>query len=323
MSALISRSEDGSLIDNSVLFVENVSKTYPNGVNAIKDVSFILSEGEILGILGPNGAGKTTLVRIISGYFLPDSGQVRLLGKDVTKIPRGMLRDLIGVVQQDLSYEPYVSVRRNLYIYGELLGLKREEIEERAKYVMDLFHLDGSKKAKELSGGTKKRLQVAREFLKIRPVMVLDEPTVGLDPLAKRTLLNEIKQLKREGVSFLYTSHVLSEVEELCDKILVLHRGKVKFFGKISDFKKLHGTLKRISVFLKQPLDKLPLPLSDTEKVHSVKLRKNWLTVYLEDDPSTIVKVASILEPYAREILINEPSLEEIFIRVFGGENNV
>jgi len=311
------------LINNSVLFVENVSKTYPNGVKAIKDVSFILSEGEILGILGPNGAGKTTLVRIISGYFLPDSGQVRLLGKDVTKIPRGMLRDLIGVVQQDLSYEPYVSVRRNLYIYGELLGLKRDEIEERTKYVMELFHLDGSKKAKELSGGTKKRLQVAREFLKIRPVMILDEPTVGLDPLAKRTLLNEIKQLKKEGVSFLYTSHVLSEVEELCDRILVLHRGKVKFFGKISDFKKLHGPLKRISVFLKQPLDKLPLSLSDTEKVHSVKLRKNWLTIYLEDDPSTVVKVASILEPYAQEISINEPSLEEIFIRVFGGENNV
>ena len=311
---------DNHRLDGLVLFVEKVSKTYSNGVEAVRDVSFMLPEGEILGILGPNGAGKTTLVRVVSGYFLPDSGRVMLLGKDVSTVPRRMLRELIGVVQQDLSYELYVSVKRNLYIYGKLLGLQKEEIERRSKYVMDLFHLDGSKKANELSGGTKKRLQVAREFLKIRPLMILDEPTVGLDPLAKRTLLNEIKQLKKEGISFLYTSHVLSEVEELCDKILVLHQGKVKFFGRISDFKKRHGALKRISVLLKRPLEKLPLSLDNIEKVYSVERERNLLTIYLEDDSSAVIKVASIFEPYAREISINEPSLEEIFVRVFGGE---
>lgn len=197
-------------------------------VKALKDVSFVVQKGEIFGYIGPNGSGKTTTIRILTTLIRPTSGLAEVFGYNVEINPLE-IRKMIGLVQQQLCCEPYLTVFENLWLYGYLRGLSKREAKTKSKELMDLFGLSEhtNKKGVQLSLGLRRRLQIAQEFIHEPPLLFLDEPTIGLDPEAKRLTLELIRKRTRMGVSIFFTTHNMSEAEFLCDRIAILDAGHI------------------------------------------------------------------------------------------------
>ena len=193
---------------------------------AIAGVSFSVAKGETYGLLGPNGAGKTSIMRILAGLSPPSGGSARVAGLDVTQNARAV-RALMGVVTQADGLDTEVSVRQNLELYGYLVGLSRTQARERAAEVLAFFGLEGraEDRVDELSGGLRRRLAIARALVGEPRVIVLDEPSTGLDPESRTKVWEELAVLKRSGVTILMTTHYMDEAETLSDRIAVLHSG--------------------------------------------------------------------------------------------------
>lgn len=192
------------------------------------DVTLTVHRGEIFGFLGPNGAGKTTMVKVLTTLLPPTSGEARVLGYDIRR-ESGAVRKRIGLVQQQPSYELFMTVEQNLRTYGMLWNVRKSELNERIVFVTDLLDLKQvlKKKTPELSIGQRRRLQVAREFMHDVDLLFLDEPTTGLDPKARRTILDYLKQRAKSGLTVFFTTHIMEEAEYLCDRLAIIDKGKI------------------------------------------------------------------------------------------------
>ena len=232
--------------------IRNVKKRY-QALQALKGVSFSIEEGEFFGLLGPNGAGKTTLISILAGLARADAGSVSVLGHDVVRDYRNARRKL-GVVPQELVFDPFFSVRETLRIQSGYFGLTRNDdwIDE-VMANLDLTDKAGAN-MRQLSGGMKRRVLVAQALVHRPPVIVLDEPTAGVDVELRQTLWKFISRLNREGHTIVLTTHYLEEAEALCDRIAMLKRGEVvalertasllqRFAGTRLVLRFKHGTL--------------------------------------------------------------------------------
>ncbi len=214
------------------LQVSSLVKTYLRKeevpLEAVRDVSFALNEGECFGLLGPNGAGKSTTMKCIVGLYPTTSGSISLFGIDVHKNPREA-RLPLGVCAQEETLDTDFSVENQMIRYGTFFKLPVTVAQERAKQILKRFQLDG--KAKEsveaLSGGMKRKLQVARALISEPRLLILDEPTTGLDPEARRHLWDILLELRKKGVTILLSTHYMEEAERLCDRIAILHKGKI------------------------------------------------------------------------------------------------
>ena len=210
-----------------VIEVRDLVKSY-GALRAIDGISFRVEHGETLGLLGPNGAGKTTTMRVLSGLSPVDQGTVRVAGIDALREGRAVRR-LLGVVTQDDGLDGDLNVRQNLQVYGFLAGLSRREAASRTAEVLDFFGL--SERAKdpvdELSGGMRRRLAIARAMVGRPPVVVLDEPTTGLDPHSRTSVWEELAQLKSRGVTILMSTHYMDEAATLCDRVALMDRGRI------------------------------------------------------------------------------------------------
>ncbi len=197
-------------------------------VRAVDGVSFSVSAGETYGLLGPNGAGKTTLMRILAGLSPPTGGHARVTGLDVREQPRAV-RYRMGVVTQADGLDTELSVKQNLEVFGYLAGLSSAAARSRADEVLEFFSLAtrSDDRVDTLSGGLRRRLAIARALVNQPRVIVLDEPTTGLDPESRVTVWEELAALKRQGVTVLMTTHYMEEAETLCDRIGILHTGKM------------------------------------------------------------------------------------------------
>jgi ABC-2 type transport system ATP-binding protein len=218
----------GALLDSDfVISVNGLVKTYGKKV-AVDGVSFAVRKGEIFGFLGPNGAGKTTTIKVLTTLIPPDRGKIEILGHDVTS-ESSRIRQKIGVVQQQPSLEMFMTVEQNLNSCGFLWDIPKEQRKNRIRFLTELFGLKECLKSKgpELSIGQRKRLQVAREFVHDMEVLFLDEPTTGLDPQVRRTLLDYIKKRAREGLTVFFTTHIMEEAEYLCDRVAIIDHGKI------------------------------------------------------------------------------------------------
>ncbi len=227
--------------------VEQLTKVYHPGradeVRAVDDISFHVRRGEIFGMLGPNGAGKTTLVNVLTTLTTPTSGHASVMGHDVVHDSLAVRRS-IAVVLQQFAVELYLTVRDNFITFGNFHGISLEESRRRAERILAQFHLEehASKKAQELSIGTRRRLQVAKMFMVDSPVLFLDEPSIGMDPFVRRELLSTIREQARGGRTIFLTTQVLSEAEELCDHIVIVNGGKIAAEGDLAGLKRLsHG----------------------------------------------------------------------------------
>jgi len=213
-------------MDEPAIRIESLSKTYEGGKQALREVSFDVPRGQIFGLLGPNGAGKSTLINILAGLVVKTGGKVMIWGFDIDEHPRNAKRS-IGVVPQEIIFDPFFTPRVTLEIQAGLYGVPPSE--RKSDELLAAMHLTDKANAysRTLSGGMKRRLLVAKAMVHSPPILVLDEPTAGVDVELRRQLWNYVRQLNAQGVTIVLTTHYLEEAEELCDRIAIIHHGRV------------------------------------------------------------------------------------------------
>jgi ABC-2 type transport system ATP-binding protein len=233
---------------DDLISVENLSHTYDGSKYVLKDVSLTVRKGEVFGLLGRNGAGKTTLIKVLTTLVKPTSGNIRIFHMDPAREGK-KIRNRIGVVQQGESFD-FTTVQTNFDVYGMLWGIPRHDRVKRREELIKAFGLEAVRKTRafDLSGGQKRRLQVAREMIHETDVLFLDEPTVGLDVLMRRELLDMIRKQVESGLTVIFTTHNLEEADYLCDRLAVIDNGKILVMDSVENLKKLYGGKKTVEV---------------------------------------------------------------------------
>lgn len=225
------------------LEIKNLKKSY-NKKEALKGISFSLEKGKLLSLLGPNGAGKTTTLRILSGLTEPTSGEVLIFGKSIFENPL-WAKQKIGLVPQHINLDLELTVEENLFIHGLLYQMSYKEIKKRLLELLEFADLKDRKKSKvkELSGGLKRRLLIIRALFHSPEILLMDEPTVGLDPHIRRKLWNFIKQIQNQGTSILLTTHYMEEAEFLSDQVAFISQGCIVKIDTPENFVKSLGEI--------------------------------------------------------------------------------
>ena len=218
-----------------VIEAENLRKCYGD-FTAVDDISFTVQQGELFGLLGPNGAGKTSTIRMIYGFSPRSGGSLKVFGKDITHHWRA-IRARIGVCHQDDSLDEEISVRDNLEIFAGFFGIPHDVAHERSTKLLEFFGLESREKlnVKALSGGMMRRLALARGLMNEPDLLILDEPTTGLDPQTRHQLWDRLAQLKQRGVTILLTTHYMEEASLLCDRLIIVDHGKILIEGRPRD----------------------------------------------------------------------------------------
>jgi ABC-2 type transport system ATP-binding protein len=226
-----------------MLQVDRLSKRYGDRV-AVNSISFSIAQGETVGLLGPNGAGKTTAIAMIGGISRPDGGVVSLGGLSLARDVNALKRR-VGLVPQDLALYEELSAWANLQLFGGLYGLGAAELEPRAKTALALVGLAdrSNDRVKTFSGGMKRRLNIAGALLHEPDLILLDEPTVGVDPQSRNAIFDNLEELKRRGKTLLYTTHYMEEAERLCDRVLILDHGQILANDTVAYFKRQYANL--------------------------------------------------------------------------------
>lgn len=233
---------------SQVLAVDMLAKAFGDLV-AVNGVTFAVAEGETYGLLGPNGAGKTTTISMIAGLLAPDTGTVRV-GDEVVTVRSTRGRSEIGLVPQDLAIYPDLTARENLQFFGRLYGIGGEALSKRVGRVLEVIGLTdrADDLTKEFSGGMKRRLNIGIGLLHEPSLLILDEPTVGVDPQSRNAILTSVEQLSSEGLAVLYTTHYMEEAERLCDRVGIIDEGVIKAEGTRRELVSLVGEKDRITV---------------------------------------------------------------------------
>tara|TARA_B100000809_G_scaffold64991_1_gene61658 strand:- start:3733 stop:4662 length:930 start_codon:yes stop_codon:yes gene_type:complete len=214
----------------NVLYVKNLNKTYSKNssksIHALKDLNLEVNEGEIFGLLGPNGAGKSTFINILAGTTIKSSGEVNVWGFNLDKNPR-QVRASIGIVPQEVNVDPFFSPRKLLELQAGMYGIKKKD--RITDTILKLVSLENQSESytRSLSGGMKRRLLVAKALVHQPPIIILDEPTAGVDVELRGQLWDNVKLLNKQGVTIILTTHYLAEAEEMCDRIGILNKGKL------------------------------------------------------------------------------------------------
>jgi ABC-2 type transport system ATP-binding protein len=309
-----------------VLEAIDVRKKYGSTI-ALNGVSLAVDEGELFGLLGPNGAGKTTLISILCGLSEADAGEVRLFGKRFRRADRD-LRRLIGIGTQDLSIYPDLTARENLRFFGKLYGLGGIDLNSRIEELLSAVGLEdrAGDRAGTFSGGMKRRLNLAASVVHQPRILVLDEPTTGVDPQSRNRIFEQVKALNASGMTIIYTSHYMEEVQELCRRLAILDSGKVLACDCMDGLMKLLVTTIRIGI--SNPTEGFNETLareSGIERVRVLPLSNpegtTWLEVVVENVGPALARIASVCAVQGVDLRVataNEPSLERVFLHLTG-----
>jgi len=296
-----------------------LAKVYPNGTKALGGVSFDIPVGTIAGYLGPNGAGKTTTIHILSTVQKPTHGEARVCGFDVVR-DRGRVRECVGLATQDICLDWLVSVRANVEFFGQMFGKTRREVRLESSRLLAEFELDGKRadSAWSLSGGQKRRLQLVIALMKHPRVLFADEPSLGLDPLAKRVLHNALVGVASSGTTIMYASNDMTDLERLCQSVIFLRRGQRVGAGSTQSFVQQHGGGTSITVECNAPIrQELLADLTEQWGVEVVgKSPLRWIETR---DQISYPSIAKWLIEYGvelRDIQVRRPTLEDAFLRL-------
>ena len=314
-------------IADAVIRARGLAKEY-GARRAVDGIDFDVLRGECFGFLGPNGAGKSTAMRMLYGFTPRTSGELAVLGMDVARHPR-RIKARLGVVPQENNLDPDNTVWENLLIYARYFGLSRADARTRAGEALELFQLADRREAQihELSGGMKRRLVMARALLGDPELVLLDEPTTGLDPQARRVVWRTLRELRRQGRTLVLTTHYLEEAERLCDRIVLLDRGTIVLAGRPAELIDRHaGELVLEADFTDIPGRRAdePLPPVTAAAIASSELDHTWvdgtLTVYGAGLQRW--KVEQLFEripvPEAALRAVRRGTLEDVFLRTTG-----
>ena len=303
----------------SCINVEHLSKSY-GSITAVNDLILSVKKGQVFGFLGPNGAGKSTTIKLLTTLIKPSSGSLSILGIDAISNPLE-IRSKIGVVLQQPSYEPTLSVEKSLDKYGMMWNIPKIERKKRMEQLLKDFDLVEIRKKRneDLSIGQRRRVQVAREFMHDMELLFLDEPTVGLDPEARRKLLDYLKNKIKTGLTIFYTTHILSEAEYLCDEIAIIDNGKILTVDSPDALKNRFGKEKTIKIHLQNKQSNISSLLNDIPDFETKFDTGTTIIIHSEQSELILLRVLKILNENNIEIedLSAVPTnLEDVFLKM-------
>ena len=296
--------------------VTNLVKNF-GSFTAVDGISFSVKQGESFGLLGPNGAGKSSTMRIIGATSQRTSGDVQILGKD-PELHGPQIRAHLGVVPQQDNLDEELTCAENLYIYGRYFGLPKKLVTEKIDDLLEFAQLNEKKNAKvnSLSGGMKRRLTIARALVSDPDILMLDEPTTGLDPQARHILWDRLFRLKEKGVTLLITTHHMDEAEQLCDRLIVMDNGKIMAEGSPAGLIKEYSSKEVLEVRFgsdrnAQMVEKL------NHLSERLEVLPDRLLMYTESGEELLAKI-SALNIHPNTFLVRRSSLEDVFLRLTG-----
>ncbi len=300
----------------SLIRATGLRKSYGD-FEAVRGIDLDVPAGEAFGFLGPNGAGKSSTMRMVAAVSPPTSGELRILGMDpATQGPQ--IRARLGVCPQEDTLDTELSIRDNLVVYGRYFGLSRAECASRADELLRFFQLTekAGQKVDDLSGGMKRRLTIARSLINQPDLLLLDEPTTGLDPQARHVLWDKLFRLKQQGVTLVLTTHYMDEAEQLCDRLVVMDKGEIVAEGSPLALIREHSTREvtelRFGVGEHESLAEQVADLAAR-----VEVLPDRLLLYTEDGEEALAKVHERgLRPAA--VLVRRSTLEDVFLHLTG-----
>ncbi|RDU38956.1 export ABC transporter ATP-binding protein [Neobacillus piezotolerans] len=303
-----------------MLSVSGIRKSFKQ-FEAVRGVSFTVRKGEAFGLLGPNGAGKSTTINMLTGLFPPSEGSIMLSGIDLKADPK-KAQALIGIVPQEIALYQTMSAKDNLYFWGRMYGLSGSLLNQRVAETLELIGLaDRAKdKVETFSGGMKRRVNIGAAILHRPELLIMDEPTVGIDPQSRAHILDTVKRLNSEGMTVIYTSHYMEEVEFLCERIGIMDHGKLIASGTIPELREKIGDRSKM-VFSIQGGEINPEILIGIVQAGDCKVSGDQLTVFHKEPQAVLSTLVQRITENGAQIAgveIVEPNLESVFLHLTG-----
>lgn len=305
----------------NILQASGLVKTFED-LTAVNNVSFAINEGETFGLLGPNGAGKTTSISMVAGLLEPDAGQVTVDGVEIsTGSTRG--KASIGLVPQDVAVYPDLTASENLRFFGRLYGMPKSELERRVAEVLEVIGLTDRRDdlIKEFSGGMKRRLNIGIGLLHSPRLLILDEPTVGVDPQSRNAILESVERLSAEGMAVLYTTHYMEEAERLCDRVAIIDEGVIQAEGTRRQLVALVGETDRVSISADGDLQSASSAAASVSGVRDAVTGDHTIEVLATDASSILPELLGRVSGAGANIHgveVVEPNLEAVFLHLTG-----
>jgi len=302
--------------------VEGLRKKYGE-LTAVDGVSFEVREGEIYGLLGPNGAGKTTTLSMISGLLRPDEGRVLFGDVDMAVDPLRIKKDL-GVVPQEVALYEELTARENLHFWAGLYGLSGATLKESIQTALERVGLDDNadRKVEQFSGGMKRRLNLSMGLVHQPRVVMMDEPTVGIDPQARANILDVVRDIAQSGTTVLYTTHYLEEAEGFCDRIAIMDHGKILTEGTLAELKRMLGEGEIVTVLGNFDPAGVRDDLGQLDAVQVISAEANRLVLSAAEGAGAVQLLTRLLDGKldVGGVSIQPPSLSGLFLKLTGRE---
>ena len=301
--------------------VQDLHKNF-GALQAVRGVSFSARAGEVISLLGPNGAGKSTTISMLAGLLAPSSGDALIMGHSVLRDARAA-KAALGVVPQDIALYPDLSARENLVFWGKMYGLRGAALQQRVDEVLEIIGLSDRQKdyIGKFSGGMKRRVNIGAALLHKPQVVIMDEPTVGIDPQSRRHILDNVKQLNQQGMTVLYTTHYMEEAEELSNHIAIVDQGRVVALGTYKELIQLVGEQTRIDLALNCESEQVIPFWKAVEGVSQVSGLDGKAAVLVNDSNRVLPRLfeaATRANARITAVDIREPNLEAVFLHQTG-----
>jgi ABC-2 type transport system ATP-binding protein len=306
--------------------VKDLHKSFGD-FQAVKGLSFSIEAGEIFSLLGPNGAGKSTTISMLSGLLRPTRGDACIFGHSILTDARAA-RAALGVVPQDIALYPDLTARENLLFWGKMYGLRGSALQQRVKEVLEVIGLTERRgdRVGTFSGGMKRRVNIGAALLHRPRVIIMDEPTVGIDPQSRRHILDNVKELNRQGMTVVYTTHYMEEAQELSKHIAIVDQGRLVAYGTHDELIQAVGELSRIDFKVNADLERVLPALEKVEGAARVtpladEERPGMLTALVTDSNLVLPRLFEAANRCGARILsveIQEPNLETVFLHLTG-----
>ncbi len=307
--------------NSNAIEVRNLHKSFGD-LNAVDGISLEVQRGEIFSLLGPNGAGKTTTISILSCLLRPDQGDANILGHSVRKDAMGV-KSVLGVVPQEIALYEDLSALENLTFWGKMYGLRGAALRQRIDEVLETIGLTERARDRvgKYSGGMKRRVNIGVALLHKPKVIYMDEPTVGIDPQSRRSILDSVVTLKNQGMTVLYTTHYMEEAQELSDHIAIMDHGKIIATGTNEELIRIVGEMDRITLTINTDSDYVLDAWKATRGVKQVTAEDGTLTL-LADDSNRVLphlfEAAAASNVRITSVAVQEPNLEAVFLHLTG-----
>jgi ABC-2 type transport system ATP-binding protein len=307
--------------NDKAIQVQDLHKNFED-VYAVQGVSFDVRAGEIFSLLGPNGAGKSTIISMLACLLEPTQGDALVMGHSILRQPMAV-KAAIGVIPQEIALYEDLSARENLNFWGKMYGLRGDALRQRVDEVLEVIGLTERQKGRvgKFSGGMKRRLNIGIALLHKPQVIIMDEPTVGIDPQTRRNILDNVKELNQRGMTVLYTTHYMEEAQELSNHIAIMDQGKVIAQGTHDELVKIVGELDRIDLTINAEAGQVLEQWRATEGVHQVSAEDSQLTLLVDDSNVVLPRLfesATRVGVRITSVEIQEPNLEAVFLHLTG-----